>query len=238
MYLSQEKYIERVLKRFHMDNAKPVATPLALQTRLSKEDCPKTKEDKEFMSLVPYSNVVGSIMYAIVCTRPDVAQAVSVVSRYMVNPQKSHWLAVKWILRYLHGTSNVCIEYGRKNEGLQVFIDADFGGDLDQRKSTLGYVFCLEGSAISWKSSLQGVVAQSTTEVEYMAVSEGFKEAQWLKGFVSELMMKECVHTVFCDSQSAIDLAMHQNCYYRKTKHIEIKFHYIRDTIEKGGVLG
>ena len=88
------------------------------------------------MSLVPYSNVVGSIMYAMVCTRLDIVQAVSVVSKYMANLGKAHWLVVKWILRYLRGTSNVCIEYGRNNVGLQGFVDADFGGDLDQRKST------------------------------------------------------------------------------------------------------
>ena len=106
--------------------------------------------------------------------------------------------------------------------------------DILIKESQLRNVFCFEGSAISWRSSLQEVAAQSTTEVEYMVVSKGFKEAQWLKGFVGELMMKKCMPTVFCDSQSAIDLAMHQNCYYRRTKHIEIKFHYIRDTIEKG----
>jgi hypothetical protein len=100
-----------------------------------------------------------------------------------------------------------------------------------------GMCFALEAAAISWRSSLQGVVAQSTTEAEYIAVSEGFKEAQWLKGFVSELVMEECFPTVYCDSQSAIDLASHQNCYYRRTKHIEIKYHYIRDIIEKGKVL-
>ena len=79
-----------------MDNAKPVATPLALQTKLSKEDCPRTKKDNEFMSLVPYSNALGSIMYAMVCTRPYIVQEVSVVSRYMENPGKARWLAVKW----------------------------------------------------------------------------------------------------------------------------------------------
>ena len=89
----------------------------------------------------------------------------------MANPGKAHWLVVKWILRYLRGTSNVCIEYGEYNKGLHGFVDSDFGGDLDQRKSTSGYVFCLEGSTISWRSSLQGVVAQSTTKAEYMAIA-------------------------------------------------------------------
>ena len=92
----------------------------------------------------------------------------------MANPGKAHWLVVKWILRYLRGTSNVCIEYGENNKGLHGFVDSNFGGDLDQRKSTSGYVFCLGGSTISRRSSLQGVVAQSTTKAEYMAIAWRF----------------------------------------------------------------
>lgn len=94
-----------------MLDAKPVSVPLASHFKLSSLDFPKSKEDKEFMASIPYANAVGSIMYAMVCTRPDIAQALSVVSRYMENPGKAHWQAVKWILRYLRGTSSICIEY-------------------------------------------------------------------------------------------------------------------------------
>ena len=235
--LSQEKYIEKVLERFNMLDAKPVSVPLASHFKLSSLDSPKSKEDKEFMSSIPYANAVGSIMYAMVCTRPDIAQAVSVVSRYMANPGKAHWQAVKWILRYLRGTSSTCIEYGRNGDDLIGYVDSDYGGDLDGRKSTSGYVFCLGGSAISWRSALQDVTALSSTEAEYMALTEGFKEAQWLGGFVGELKSGGCVPMVYGDSQSAIHLARNPNSFHRRTKHIDVKYHYIRDTIASGKVV-
>ena len=103
LWLSQEKYIERVLERFNMKNAKPVSTPLAGHLKLSKKMCPTTVEEKGNMAKVPYSSAVGSLMYAMVCTRPDIAHAVGVVSRFLENPGKEHWEAVKWILRYLRG---------------------------------------------------------------------------------------------------------------------------------------
>ena len=110
--LSQGEYIEKVLERFNMQDAKPVSTPLATHFKLSKEMCPKTQEDIEYMSKVPYQSAVGSLMYAMVCTRPDIAHAVGVVSRYMSNPGKQHWLAVKWILRYLRGTTSQALCFG------------------------------------------------------------------------------------------------------------------------------
>jgi hypothetical protein len=110
--LSQGEYIEKVLERFRMQNAKLVSTPLASHFKLTKEMCPKTQEEIEYMSRVPYSSAVGSLMYAMVCTRPDIAHAVGVVSRYMNNPGKEHWEAVKWILRYLRGTTTHALCFG------------------------------------------------------------------------------------------------------------------------------
>jgi hypothetical protein len=110
--LSQGEYTEKVLERFRMQNAKPVNTPLASHFKLTKEMCPKTQEEIEYMSRVPYSLAVGSLMYAMVFTRPDIAHAVGVVSRYMNNPGKEHWEAVKWILKYLRGTANHAICFG------------------------------------------------------------------------------------------------------------------------------
>lgn len=237
LYLSQEKYVRKVLERFNMKDAKPVSTPLAAHFKLSSFDSPKSKEEIDYMSRVPYSNAVGCIMYAMVCTRPDIAQAVSVVSRYMANPGKAHWEAVKWILRYLKGTPNICIEYGRKSDGFIGYCDSDHGGDLDDRKSTGGYVFCLGGSAISWRSGLQEVTALSTTEAEYMAITEAFKEAKWLGGLVREFGLNYGAPEVHSDSQSAIHLSKNQNVFHRRTKHIDVKYHYIRTTIAKGKVV-
>ena len=109
LYLSQQGYIEKVLRHFNIHYAKPVSTPLAAQFRLSSALCPMSDDNIEYMSRIPYSSAVGSLMYAMVCSRPDLSHALSVVSRFMANPGKEHWNAVKWIFIYLRGTSNACL---------------------------------------------------------------------------------------------------------------------------------
>ncbi|XP_070044579.1 secreted RxLR effector protein 161-like [Nicotiana tomentosiformis] len=116
---------------------------------LSAAQSPQSEEEKRYMVQVLYSSVVSSIMYAMVCTRPDISQAVSVVSRFMTCPGKAHWHAVKWILRYLRGTSNTYLEFGRNTNTLVSFVDSDYASDLDKRRSLTGYVFCIGGCAIS-----------------------------------------------------------------------------------------
>ena len=113
MRVSQVEYIEKVLQRFRMQNAKPVSTHLASHFELSKEMCPETHEEIDYMSRIPYSSVVRSLMYSMVCTRPDIAHAVGVVSRYMNNLGKEHWKAVQWILRYLRGTTSHALCFWR-----------------------------------------------------------------------------------------------------------------------------
>lgn len=127
---------------------------------------------------MPYSNVIGSIMYAMIGTRCDLAYAVGLVSRYMSRPGLVHWAVVKWVLRYMKGTKEHKLVF-RNNESFKVegFCDADFSADLDKRRSITGYVFTAGGNVISWRSCLQPVVALSTTEAEYMALVEAVKEA-------------------------------------------------------------
>jgi hypothetical protein len=110
------------------------------------------------MSRVPYANVVGSLMYAMVSTRPDISHAVGVVSRYMENPGKEHWAVVKWVFRYLRGTSNYSITYDGSSDSVCGYVDSYFAGDLDKRRSTSGYVFTLAGGPISWMSKIQNIV--------------------------------------------------------------------------------
>jgi hypothetical protein len=131
LYLSQKKYIEKILEHFGMQNSKSVSTPLATHFRLSTALAPQSEEEEQFMSHVPYSSAVGSIMYAMVCTRPDISQAVNVVSRYMANPGKVHWQAVKWTLRYLQGTTDVGLVYDRGsdvNSNVIGYVDSDYSG--------------------------------------------------------------------------------------------------------------
>lgn len=214
-----------------MQGAKEVSCPLPSHLKLSKKLCPSTEKEKDEMSSVPYSSAVGSLMYAMVCTRPDIAHAVGVVSRFLSNPGKQHWEAVKWILRYLRGTSNLCLSFGNGEPVLEGYTDADMAGDLDHRKSTSGYVFTFAGGAVSWQSKLQKCVALSTTEAEYIAATEAGKELLWLVRFLLELGMQQEDAIVFCDSQSAIDLSKNAT-YHSRTKHIDVRFHWLRDVIE------
>ena len=111
LWLSQERYVQKVLERFNMSNSKPVCSPLASHFKLSSKQCPSSDEERDEMKKAPYASAVGSLMYAMVCTRPDIAHAVGVVSRFLSNPGKEHWSAVKWILRYLKGTSSFSLCY-------------------------------------------------------------------------------------------------------------------------------
>ncbi|KAH9806487.1 hypothetical protein KPL71_002780 [Citrus sinensis] len=221
---------------FECKDCKPVQTPLGPQFKLSAAP---TSEDESQMNEFPYAQAVGSLMYAMVCIRSDIAHAVSVVSRYLSCPGKVHWNAVKWIMRYLKGSSTCGLLYGKtKSDKIEVmkFVDSDFAGDLDRRKSTSGYMFVLNSYLISWKSSLQTVVALSSTEAEFIATTEAVKEATWLKGLLNELWLNQKTVQVFCDNQSAIHLVKNQ-MYHERTKHIDVKLQFIRDEVEKGTVV-
>jgi len=147
--LTQETYIKKMLERYHMQDSRPMDTPVDKSLSLSCDMCPKTLEEKEKMSRVPYASVVGSLMYAMMCTRPNICYAVRLVSRYQSNPGQKHWMVVKRILRYLKGTSNYMLCYqGKKDLRLISFSDVDWGGDVNQSKSTSGCAFLLNDSAI------------------------------------------------------------------------------------------
>ena len=128
-----------------MKNAKPVSIPLADHMKLSKKMCPTAREEKENMVNVPYSSVVGSLMYAMVCTRPDIAHAFGVVSRFLKNLRKKHSEVVKWMLRYLRGSLDECLCFGASNPILKGYTNSDMEGDLDNIKFTTGYLFTFSG---------------------------------------------------------------------------------------------
>eukprot|EP00253_Pinus_taeda_P025413 PITA_25413 len=143
-----------------------------------------------------------------VSTRPDISHAVGVVSRFMANPGKEHWQAVKWVLRYLRGTSDRCIVFNGSEGSVCGYVDADYAGDLDKRRSTTGYVFTL---------------------------ADASKEAIWLKGLLDEIGRKQEKVDVLCDSQSAIHLATNP-AYHNRTKHIDVRYHFLRHVIDGGKV--
>ena len=152
--LSQSEYVKKVLSGFNINEAKLVSTPLGSHFKLSKEQSPKTEEEMDHMSKVPYASAISSLMYVMVCTRPDIARAVGVVSRFMSMPGKQHWEVVKWILKYLKGSLDTCLCFTGASLKLLGYVDVDFADDIDSRKSTTGFVFTLGGTTISWASNL------------------------------------------------------------------------------------
>ena len=185
--LSQALYIDKILARFSVENSKKGTLPFRHGVYLSKEQSPKTLEQKERMSRIPFASAVGSLMYAMLCTRPDIFYAVGIVNRYQFDPGEEHWIAMKHILKYLRRTRDYMLLYSSGSLETIGSTDSDFQGDIDSRKSTYGYVFTLNGGAICWRSVKQTCISDSTTEAEYVAASEAAKEAVRLKKFLMDL---------------------------------------------------
>ncbi|XP_062114332.1 secreted RxLR effector protein 161-like [Humulus lupulus] len=187
------------------------------------------------MKDVPYSNAMGSMMYAMISTRPDIAYGTGLVSRLMSKPSPEHWKVTKWLLRYLKTSSQLKLKYCRDettSTRIVGYCDSDFTDHLDKRRSISGYVFTLRGNTIIWKSSLQHVVALSCLEAEYVALTEVVKEGIWLKGLASELEIEQGKIIVFCDSQSDIHLSKN-SMFHDRTKHVDVSLHFVRDIISK-----
>ncbi|MCO5556827.1 hypothetical protein L7F22_010380 [Adiantum nelumboides] len=170
-------------------------------------------------------------MYAMVATRLDIAFAMGVVSRFMSNPGKKHWEAVKGVLRYLNGTKDMCICFGKGDLSVVGYTDADYAGDLDKQRSTSGYLYTFAGGAISWFSRLQSCTTLTITEAEYVATSDACKEAIWLTRLVGDLGIVGEVPVLHCDSQSAIQLARNP-VFHAKMKHVDVKYHFIKDVLD------
>ena len=233
--LSQQAYIEAIITKFNFDDLKPCATPMDPSAPLSKTQSPTKLDDISKMRNVPYREAVGSLMYAAMGTRPDIAFATSTVAQYCENPGWKHWEAVKRIFRYLLGTKKLELTYGGEDRGLVGYVDAD-GVSQDHRRAISGFVFMVDGGAVSWSSKKQELVTLSTTEAEYVAATHAAKEAIWLRRLLGELFGSiDTPTTLFSDSKSAIALA-HDGHYHARTKHIDIRYHFIRYIIEAGAI--
>ena len=162
-----------------MSECKPVATPIPSHYKLCAVKGELSKDDENCMKGVPYSNALGSLMYAMVGTRPDIAYGVSLVRRFISKCSREHWKAVKWLLRYIKGSVGVGLCYEANKEGgnsIRGYCDFDYTADLDRRRSLTGYVFIVGGNVVSRKSNLQHIVTLSTTEAKYVALVEPIKE--------------------------------------------------------------
>jgi len=151
---------------------------------LSLDQCLKIDKQKEAMSNVPYTSAIGSLMYVMLCTRPDICFAVGLVSRYQSNPRQAHWQAVKRVMHYLRGTTDLVLCYQGVDFKLRGYLNTDWGGDPDESRSNSGYVLTLGGGAISWCNKRQDYIALSTMEAEYVVCSLAMQEAMWLRSFL------------------------------------------------------
>ena len=231
--LSQHAYIDSIVTRFNFDDLKPSSIPMDPSKPLLKSQSPSTLAEKAKMKYVPYREAVGSLMYATVGTRPDIAFATSTVAQFLENPGWMHWEAVKRIFRYLKGTRGFSLVYGRSREDLQGWVDAD-GASQEHRRAITGYVFMVDGAAVSWMSKKQELVTLSTTEAEYVAATHAAKELVWLRRLFKELFSPiDGPTTLHSDNKSAIALA-NGGQYHARTKHIDIRYHFIRYEVEAG----
>ena len=228
--LSQTSYIDSIISRFGLSDAKSYSTPMVPGIIYSRNDCPSDPTEIDRMKKTPYREAIGSLMYASVATRPDITYAVSALSRFLDNPGSIHWEAAKRVLRYLSGTRDFTLTYGEERHDLTGYTDAD-GASHEHRHAISGYAFLIDGGAISWQSRKQEIVTLSTAEAEYVATTHAAKEAIWLRRLIFELFtIPPSPTTLYCDNQAAIKLAIEDN-YHARTKHIDIRFHFIRQTI-------
>jgi hypothetical protein len=234
--MCQEEYVDGIMSKFSMDNCGVSSTPLSTSTKFSEAMCPTSEQEREIMSGVPYRAAIGSLMYLMVSTRPDLAAAVGLLSRFLNNPGEQHWIGVKKVFKYLQGTRKVGLEY-RKGQGviLEGYTDSDWAGDLDSRRSTSAYVMMIGGTAVSWKSKRQDSVALSSTEAEYIASTQACKEVLWAKDFLWELGFAQGTVQMFTDNQSTIKV-MRNPVGHGRMKHIELQAYFVRDLIERGEV--
>lgn len=237
--LSQTKFIDEILRRFNMQDCNGVPVPLAVNTKLSLSMSPSPSSAVLQMKQVPYSSIMGGSRYLVTCTRSDIYFATGYLSRFMHNPGPPHWHAAKRLLRYLQFTRDRALQFNRSSLSqpiLHGWSDVDWGGDIDTRKSTTRYVYLFAGGAISWQSKNQVSVALSSTEAKYVAAATAAKEALWLKRLLHEIgAARDIPITLHCDNQSCISLAQNPR-HHEKTKHVDFKFHFLRDLIEDGRI--
>ncbi|GJU75428.1 retrotransposon protein, putative, ty1-copia subclass [Tanacetum coccineum] len=239
--LCQNAYMDKILKRYKMDNSKRGHIPMQERLDLNKSQGAQTPNEVNRMKNVPYASAVGSIMYAVRCTRPDVAFAQNMTSRFQQNPGEPHWTAVKNILKYLRNTKDMFLVYGGNPSTelrVECYCDAGFETDRDDTKSQTGYVFVLNGGAVDWKSSKQSTTAMSATESEYIAASEAAMEAVWIRKFISGLGIVPTINeplNMYCDNSAAVHYA-NEPGVQKGARHYQRRYHYVRECVELGEI--
>ncbi|GJS96539.1 retrotransposon protein, putative, ty1-copia subclass [Tanacetum coccineum] len=221
-YLNEDVYmeqpeenieVEKILKRFYMENSKCGTIPMQEKLKLSKSQGASTPAEIWRMQNVPYASAVASIMYAVRCTRPDVTFAQNITSRFQQNPSELHWTTIKNILKYLRNTKDMFLVYGgdmKQELKVSCYTDAGYLTDADDMKSQTAYVFILNGGVVDWKSIKQSIFATSSIDAEYIAAFDASKEAVWIRKFISGLGVVPTIEepiNMYCDNTRAIAIA-------------------------------
>ena len=229
IHISQSGYIGIILERYNMQDSNSVRIPLSQGTKLTRAAISDTLTD-----ISEYQSIVGSQMYAMLATRPDLAHSIQQISQHCQKPTISHLKAARQGLRYLSGTRETGITYhGKQGLRLEAWSDASWGAE-EGRESVSEFVFTLAGGAVSWSSKKQSSVALSSTESEYMALLHALKEQIWIKRLLNEMGYNiDDQNIIYTDSQSAIALAQNPE-HHARTKHIDIQYHFIRNCVEDG----
>jgi Reverse transcriptase (RNA-dependent DNA polymerase) len=230
LWLGQPRYVQSMLEEFNMTDCKPRVSPLDTGLQLSKDGDLLTAD-------APYSALIGSLLYLATSTRPDIAHAVGMLSRFVSSPRVEHWNAAKSVLRYLAGTSGLGLFYGDRTKQFIGYTDSDYAGDVNQRKSTSGYVFMYGGAAVAWSSKLQTVVATSTCEAELIAAARAVKEALYFGKLLTDICGRFRPLTVCVDNQSAIVLLRNPAAgAQNRTKHVDVCYNFARHRVAVGDV--
>jgi hypothetical protein len=232
--ITHTNYISQQLEKFGLTESNPSPTPITPSNVPGKDGCPKTKEETVAMTEIPYRSLVGALAHTANCVRPDISLAIQKLQTHQANPGFSHWKAAKRVARYLHGTKHIGLlyttptDYSVRVEGCK---DSDWAGDPDSRKSTMGYLFFINGGPVSWAARHQRIVAQSSNEAEYIALSEACKEASWMKQLLNHsfnIPLKSL--PMSCDNTGAIALSKNPTLH-KKAKHFEVRHHAVRQLV-------
>ncbi|GMF50089.1 unnamed protein product [Phytophthora fragariaefolia] len=235
--ICQRTYTEGVIKKFGQEHANPSLNPLDTSVYLTKNHKPKTDEEKAKIRSKPYRSLIGSLMYLECGTRPDISVAVAKLSRFLENPGEKHWNAGIKVVKYLLKTKNIGILYdGAVSSKLVAYSDADWAGNRDDRRSVSGMMVMMCGAPVVWRSTFHKTVALSSIEAEYMVLSECVKEVVWMRLLLKNLGSEKTGGTVVSeDNQGARALAKNVG-YQSRTKHIDIRYHFIREKVATGEV--
>jgi hypothetical protein len=232
LLVHQEAYTKRILRQFNMENCHPISTPGDSSAKLHKPE-----QDAGASKQFPYRELIGSLMYLAVWSRPDIAYITSVLSQYLENPDETHWNAGKRVLRYLAGTPKVGIKFGKGSDILIGYSDADYAGDIDNRLSRSGIIFVLNGGPVSWTSQKQSTISTSTCQAEYVAAFEATKSAVWLRRLMHDLGVKVDKPTpLMVDNQGTIHTIKNPASSHKRSKHWDIQYHYVQEQFKAGTI--